>query len=177
MGKGRARGKIKNQDPPKSLSQLTKGQLVERSTRLLRPKFPDLPEEVLVARLEASKRPELYKLAQEPEHKGPMAVETIVDECGYDVLWLPPYHPDINPIEQGWGASKGYVGLENDGKRFADVKTLLLEAFKKVAPSRPGMIRETCKNEQAYMLKENIRPDNITEQERAALMVDIDEDD
>jgi hypothetical protein len=28
---------------------------------------------------------------------------------GHEVLWLPPYHPDLNPIEKMWGVAKNYI--------------------------------------------------------------------
>ena len=88
---------------------------------------------------------------------------------GFDVLWLPPYHPDINPIEEGWGIAKGHVALENNGSQpFSQVKNLLLEGFKKV--DWQHLVRRVQKNEQEYM-----RGHYITEEE-SEFVIDIDED-
>lgn len=35
------------------------------------------------------------------------------DIKNYDVLRLPPYHPDLNPIEMAWAAIKGHVAAKN----------------------------------------------------------------
>lgn len=34
-------------------------------------------------------------------------VQDLITEQGHDILWLPPYSPDLNPIEQVWGQIKG----------------------------------------------------------------------
>jgi transposase len=36
-------------------------------------------------------------------------VERIARRAGQRVLWLPPYHPDLNPIERMWGVAKNSV--------------------------------------------------------------------
>ncbi|KAF9310437.1 hypothetical protein BG003_008554, partial [Podila horticola] len=88
---------------------------------------------------------------------------------GFDVLWLPPYHPDINPIEEGWGIAKGHVALENNGSQsFGQVKNLLLEGFKNV--DWQHLVRQVQKNEQEYM-----QGHYITE-EGSDFAIDIDED-
>lgn len=28
--------------------------------------------------------------------------QQIIEESGHTILWLPPYSPDLNPIEQTW---------------------------------------------------------------------------
>lgn len=41
----------------------------------------------------------------------------VIDEMfkknNHDVLRLPPYHPDLNPIEMVWAAIKGHVAAKN----------------------------------------------------------------
>lgn len=34
-------------------------------------------------------------------------IQDLITEQGHDILWLPPYSPDLNPIEQVWGQIKG----------------------------------------------------------------------
>jgi hypothetical protein len=46
----------------------------------------------------------------------------------------PPYHPTLNPIEEAWGITKGFVAYENDGSSFDAVRSLIDGGFKKVTP-------------------------------------------
>ena len=41
-------------------------------------------------------------------HKIP-AVEVVIRAAGADVLFLPPYSPDLNPIEQMWSKVKAFL--------------------------------------------------------------------
>jgi transposase len=34
-------------------------------------------------------------------HKGKL-IETLIQDAGHHLLWLPTYSPDLNPIEQCW---------------------------------------------------------------------------
>ncbi len=29
-------------------------------------------------------------------------IQQVIEQAGHDILWLPPYSPDLNPIEQTW---------------------------------------------------------------------------
>jgi uncharacterized phage infection (PIP) family protein YhgE len=87
------------------------------------------------------------------------------------VLWLPPYHPDINPIEEAWGIAKGHVSLENSGSTpFNQVNQLLIEGFEKV-DWRP-LVRRAQKHERKYMKQFDIR-----QEDEGEFTIDIDEDD
>lgn len=76
---------------------------------------------------------------------------------GYHVLWLPPYHPDLNPIEEAWGITKGHVAYENDGSDFAKVKALIIEGMEKAGPAWPKLVRRTMRNEAKYIREDRIR--------------------
>ncbi|KAG0310762.1 hypothetical protein BG000_006910, partial [Podila horticola] len=98
-----------------------------------------------------STRGVLYKMATRPEYKPPFAVQQLVQSYGYHVLWLPPYHPNINPIEEAWGVTKGHVLYENDGSSFAAVRDLIFEGFEKAAPTWPDLVQRTINNEKQYI--------------------------
>ncbi|KAG0037595.1 hypothetical protein BGZ82_002219 [Podila clonocystis] len=117
----------------RTLSTLRKHELIERIT------FMDslLPAEELMGRALYTKEDlgtltvkVLRAIARREEYKVPLAIDLIAKEYGFSILWLPPYHPQLNPIELAWGASKGLVALENDGSDFMKVRDLLLKAFK-----------------------------------------------
>ena len=29
-------------------------------------------------------------------------IQEVIEDSGHTILWLPPYSPDLNPIEQTW---------------------------------------------------------------------------
>ena len=60
----------------------------------------------------------LYRLAQD-KYKGMTLTEETAAQHGYRVLWVPPYHPMLNPIEEAWGVTKGFVAYNNDQKSFS----------------------------------------------------------
>lgn len=39
--------------------------------------------------------------------------DEIITKAGHTVLRLPPYHPDLNPIEMIWGAVKNAIASRN----------------------------------------------------------------
>lgn len=43
-----------------------------------------------------------------PAHKSP-AVRTIIEAAGAELLYLPPYSPDLNPIEMAFSKMKAYL--------------------------------------------------------------------
>lgn len=74
--------------------------------------------------------PELYKLILQYK---PRFVRYELDELvatyGHVVLRLPPYHPDLNPIELIWADVKNYVASRNVQCSFESIKSLAEEKF------------------------------------------------
>jgi hypothetical protein len=82
---------------------------------------------------------------------------------GFQILWLPPYHPALNPIEEAWGITKGYVASRNNVSKFLGVRELVLEGSMKVTPEIwSELVCRTYKNE-----------DNFIEKFHARAMADI----
>jgi len=52
-----------------------------------------------------SSRDDLLTLVKERCELRP-SVERVARQAGHQVLWLPPYHPELNPIERMWGVAK-----------------------------------------------------------------------
>ena len=66
-------------------------------------------------------------------------VEEIAKKYGHEVLRLPPYHCELNAIEQIWGDEKYYVAREN--------KSMTIEGVEKLFRKRIGEInKEICRN-------------------------------
>ncbi|XP_054288006.1 uncharacterized protein LOC129003735 [Macrosteles quadrilineatus] len=74
--------------------------------------------------------PELYKLVLLNK---PRFIRYEIDELltGTDhvILRLPPYHPDLNPIELIWAEVKGYVASSNVNCSFESIRSLAQEKF------------------------------------------------
>jgi transposase len=56
-------------------------------------------------------------------HKGER-VKEIIEQRGYELMYLPPYSPDLNPIEEAFGKIKGLMR-----KAQARSREALLEAM------------------------------------------------
>ncbi|XP_046145252.1 uncharacterized protein LOC123988610 [Osmia bicornis bicornis] len=85
----------------------------------------------------------------------------VIDEYaklhGHEVLRLPPYHCELNPIELAWASVKDYVRARNTTYKLSDVQTLLHEAIENVsAESWQNFIRHTIKEEDRVRQLDNI---------------------
>lgn len=56
-------------------------------------------------------------------------IDSIMAQYGHSVLRLPPYHPDLNPIELVWASLKQYVAQRNVQFNFKTVERLCDEFF------------------------------------------------
>ncbi|XP_054283294.1 uncharacterized protein LOC129000353 [Macrosteles quadrilineatus] len=55
---------------------------------------------------------ELLMLVQNVQREPVYKIDQLINNFGHQVLRLPPYHPDLNPIELVWGAIKGQVAKD-----------------------------------------------------------------
>lgn len=63
---------------------------------------------------ESMLKPQLYNLIKKyKEQFKKFSIDAILNEAGHSTLRLPPYHPDLNPIEMAWSQIKGYVASKN----------------------------------------------------------------
>ncbi|XP_072377263.1 uncharacterized protein [Diabrotica undecimpunctata] len=60
-------------------------------------------------------------------------IETLVEKYGVEVLRLPPYHCELNPIEMVWSQVKHYVAARNTDFKKDGVQQLIHEAFANVS--------------------------------------------
>lgn len=57
---------------------------------------------------------ELYEIIRvHKPHFKTYAIDKLLNDKGHDVLRLPPYHPDLNPIELVWASMKQFVADRN----------------------------------------------------------------
>lgn len=89
--------------------------------------FTEYVRQVLVPELKPG---DLVILDNLPGHKGEEAAE-LVAACGARLLFLPPYSPDLNPIEMAFSKLKGLLRKAKRRTRDALWKTLgeLLDKF------------------------------------------------
>ena len=52
-------------------------------------------------------------------------MERVAKEYGHEILRLPPYHCELNPIELAWAAEKNYVAGENKDISLDSVETFV----------------------------------------------------
>ena len=76
---------------------------------------------------------ELYEMAKTFSNGNKYRIDTVAEEAGHEVVRLPPYHCQYNPIELVWAQVKTYVAQRNTFK-MADLKPLLKEALRNVTP-------------------------------------------
>ena len=67
----------------------------------------------------------LYHLIKmhKPQY-GIFAIDSLLADHGHTVLRLPPYHPDLNPIEQIWGIVKTRIAAINVTFKLRDVQQM-----------------------------------------------------
>ena len=70
-------------------------------------------------------RAELWTLVKSEREKfADKVMETVAKEYGQEILRLPPYHCELNPIEMAWAAEKNYVAGENKDMSLDSVEKL-----------------------------------------------------
>ena len=57
------------------------------------------------------------------------ATDCLLAEHGHTVIRLPPYHPDLNPIEKIWGIVKARIAAKNVTFKLGDVQQLAEQHF------------------------------------------------
>jgi transposase len=78
------------------------------------------------------KRPQLYNVTREHWDQAMPAIVEIAREFGHEIEFLPPYHSDLNPIENVWGIIKNHVAQHQTEFSMAEVERLTREGVAKV---------------------------------------------
>ena len=119
-------------------------------------------------------KPELYELVKrhKPREKK-YIIDGIAREHGHEIVRLPPYHCDLNPIELIWANIKSYVARKNTTWKMKDVQNLCKEAGEQVTPANwRDAIQSTTKVEDYYW-----RTDGILEERVGELIISIGDSD
>lgn len=59
-------------------------------------------------------------------------IDEIIERAGHTTLRLPPYHPDLNPIEAIWALGKNSIAKKNVTEKLNDVRELAIIEFSKI---------------------------------------------
>ena len=75
-------------------------------------------------------KPQLYHIIKQFKTKTPQYIlDTELHKHGHRVLRLPPYHPELNPIEKMWAQVKQWVAAHNVTYKLNDVIDLAKTKF------------------------------------------------
>uniref|UniRef100_A0A8D8U0L3 Tc1-like transposase DDE domain-containing protein n=1 Tax=Cacopsylla melanoneura TaxID=428564 RepID=A0A8D8U0L3_9HEMI len=105
---------------------------------------------------ESMLKPQLYTLIKlyKPQHKT-FKIDSILANAGHSALRLPPYHPDLNPIELIWSQLKGRVAKRNVNFSMSEVTKLVTEECNAITEEDwRRCCNHTRKIEEAYMERE-----------------------
>ena len=107
-----------------------------------------------------------------PQYKT-FAIDCLLTEHGYTVIRLPPYHPDLNPIEKICGIMKTRIAAKNVTFKLRDVQQLAEQNFAAVTMEVwVAVCRHVKAVEEEYMRREH-KMDRVMER----IIINIDDDD
>ena len=78
---------------------------------------------------------ELYDIIKASKVSPKYAVDEMVKAAGHEVVRLPPYHSELNPIELAWSQVKRYIKENNTLFTLTAVKELTNKGFEQVGPA------------------------------------------
>ncbi|XP_028165299.1 uncharacterized protein LOC114356372 [Ostrinia furnacalis] len=109
-------------------------------------------------------KPELYNLIKKyKEQFKKFSIDEILNEAGHSVLRLPPYHPDLNPIEMAWSQIKGYVASKNVSWNLTRITDLVNEKVNLMGATEWGKLCTKVKEIEADYSKSDHVVDIMTE--------------
>jgi hypothetical protein len=91
---------------------------------------------------------------------------------GHEVLRLPPYHCELNPIELIWGDLKGFVGLGNSTFKGEDVKALIKKGFAQIDSAKWLHACEHVKNS----IEQKFWKSDAIQEEIEKIIINLDSD-
>ncbi|XP_063924723.1 uncharacterized protein LOC135138677 [Zophobas morio] len=110
-------------------------------------------------------KPELYQVIKEYKSKHRVyKLDLLMAQHGHQVLRLPPYHPELNPIEKIWANVKNWVAGQNTTFKLKDVETLARKRFAEITPDNWAAIcSHVAKTEDDYIIRERMLDEALEE--------------
>ncbi|KAJ3655184.1 hypothetical protein Zmor_014321 [Zophobas morio] len=110
-------------------------------------------------------KPEIYEVIKDFKSATRIyKLDTLMTEFGHAVLRLPPYHPELNPIEKIWANVKNWVAQRNTTFKLPDVEKLARTRFAELtADDWATVCRNFVKVEDEYIIKERLLDDALEE--------------
>lgn len=111
------------------------------------------------------RKPQLYDLIKKNKdaHKK-FTIDELFHANNHSVLRLPPYHPDLNPIEMAWAAIKGHVATKNVEWNIARTMELVKEKVNEMGQAEwSALCRKVKEVEETYRRSDYVI-DEMTEQ-------------
>ncbi|XP_073959757.1 uncharacterized protein [Choristoneura fumiferana] len=106
---------------------------------------------------ESFTKAELLCLINENKPLPVYETEELLNENGHEVLKLPPYHCDLNPIEMIWSLAKRRVASRNMGVPASEMENLIKECFHSVTTEDWKKCTDhVLRIEEQYRVKDNI---------------------
>jgi transposase len=107
--------------------------------------FETYLEEVLCPTLKRVKRGQVVVMDNLSAHKGER-VRELIEGRGCDLIYLPPYSPDFNPIEQAFSKLKGYLreACARSRKTLMELMEVIGAALRKITISDALGFFEHC---------------------------------
>ncbi|GJQ74188.1 hypothetical protein Trydic_g19101 [Trypoxylus dichotomus] len=106
------------------------------------------------------KRDLLYCVSQIKPQYDKSRIDEFAKEKGHEVLRLPPYHCELNPIEMVWAQLKNYVRMNNTTFKVKDMEQLIRRAYSTVTTNNwQNYIKHVNNIEKEMWIVDNLQDD------------------
>ena len=114
---------------------------------------------------ESALKRELLSLIRLSNPQPKYVIDELAKASGHEVVRLPPYHCELNPIELCWSQVKGHIKEHNQKFTLSAVKDLTYEGFRRVGPEqwRKNISHVRDKVEDNYWIADNLQEEYIEE--------------
>lgn len=118
-------------------------------------------------------RPELLEIVRQHKHKYKMyKLDKIAYEMGHEVVRIPPYHCQYNPIELVWAQVKNEVSEKNKTFKIRDVRKLTEDAISHVSVDN---WRKCCEHAEKLQEDDFVK-EGLRDEKMQSLIINLQDD-